>query len=170
MQSDSTERHTQDKSPDAARVWLNKSIKCSSFAYVTYEGVSKSFRTGLLEREMQMVQLSATRCSYVAILWVSIVSFVAITLCAGFQWVFIVVGFLISLSTQSGNFWVHPRIDQTRSEWVQGDYQTCKDWPVRYWNHSHKYEEEMWPHFPESSLNRMRDKTGVIQNYCHFIF
>jgi len=34
----------------------------------TYEGVTKSFRTGRLERELQMVQLSATRCSCVAIL------------------------------------------------------------------------------------------------------
>jgi hypothetical protein len=34
----------------------------------TYEGVSKSFRTGRLERELQIVQLSATRCSRVAIL------------------------------------------------------------------------------------------------------
>jgi hypothetical protein len=33
-----------------------------------YEGVSKSFRTGGLERELQMEQLSATRCSYIAIL------------------------------------------------------------------------------------------------------
>jgi hypothetical protein len=33
-----------------------------------YEGVSKSFRTGRLERELQMVQLSATRCSCIAIL------------------------------------------------------------------------------------------------------
>jgi hypothetical protein len=33
-----------------------------------YEGVSKSFRTGRLEREQQMVQLSATRCSFIAIL------------------------------------------------------------------------------------------------------
>jgi hypothetical protein len=41
----------------------------------TYEGVSKSFRTGRLVRELQMVQLSATRCSYVAILWVSLVRF-----------------------------------------------------------------------------------------------
>jgi hypothetical protein len=44
------------------------------------EGVSKSCRTGRLERELQMVQLSATRCSCIAILWVSLVSFVAITL------------------------------------------------------------------------------------------
>jgi hypothetical protein len=33
-----------------------------------YEGVPKSFRTGHLERELQMVQLSATRCSCIAIL------------------------------------------------------------------------------------------------------
>jgi hypothetical protein len=33
-----------------------------------YEGVFKSFRTGRLERELQMVQLSATRCSCIAIL------------------------------------------------------------------------------------------------------
>jgi hypothetical protein len=34
----------------------------------TYEGVSKSFRTGRLERELQMIELSATRCSFIAIL------------------------------------------------------------------------------------------------------
>jgi len=34
----------------------------------TYEGVSKSFRTGHLERELQMLQLSATRCSFIAVL------------------------------------------------------------------------------------------------------
>jgi hypothetical protein len=33
-----------------------------------YDGVSKSFRTGRLERELRMVQLSATRCSCIAIL------------------------------------------------------------------------------------------------------
>jgi len=32
------------------------------------EDVSKCFRTGRLERELQMVQLSATRCSCIAIL------------------------------------------------------------------------------------------------------
>jgi hypothetical protein len=34
----------------------------------SYEGVSKSFRTGRLERELQMVQLSVTICSCIAIL------------------------------------------------------------------------------------------------------
>jgi hypothetical protein len=34
----------------------------------TYEGVSKSFRTGRLERELQIVPLSATECSCIAIL------------------------------------------------------------------------------------------------------
>jgi len=33
-----------------------------------YEGVSKIFRTGRLERELKMEQLSATMCSYIAIL------------------------------------------------------------------------------------------------------
>jgi hypothetical protein len=55
-----------------------------------YEGVSKSFRTGLLERELQIVQLSATRCSCIAILWVSPVSFATINLCVASQRVFIV--------------------------------------------------------------------------------
>jgi hypothetical protein len=57
----------------------------------TYKGVSKSSRTGRLERELQMVQLSATRCSYIAILWVSLVSFATITLCIGSRQVFVVV-------------------------------------------------------------------------------
>jgi len=33
-----------------------------------HESVSKGFRTGHLERELQTVQLSATRCSFIAIL------------------------------------------------------------------------------------------------------
>jgi hypothetical protein len=33
-----------------------------------YESVSKSFRTGRLERELQMVKLSATRCRCITIL------------------------------------------------------------------------------------------------------
>jgi hypothetical protein len=33
-----------------------------------YEDVSKSIRTGRLERELQLVQLSATVCSCIAIL------------------------------------------------------------------------------------------------------
>jgi hypothetical protein len=56
-----------------------------------YEGVPKSFRAGRLERELQMVQLSATRSNCIAILWVSLVSFVAIILCVASQLVFIVV-------------------------------------------------------------------------------
>jgi hypothetical protein len=71
-----------------------------------YDGLSKRFRTGHVE--LQMVQLFATRCSCIAILWVSLVSFSAITLCVASRRVFIVV--VISLSTQSGNFWIHPCI------------------------------------------------------------
>jgi hypothetical protein len=60
-----------------------------------YEGVSKSLRTGPLERELQMVQLSVTRCSCIAILWVSLVSFAAITLCDASQRVFVVVVYFV---------------------------------------------------------------------------
>jgi hypothetical protein len=55
-----------------------------------YEGVSKSFWTGRLERELQMIALSATGCSCIAILWVSQVSFAAIKLYVASR-VFIVV-------------------------------------------------------------------------------
>jgi hypothetical protein len=55
-----------------------------------YEGVSISFRTGRLERELQMVQLSATRCSCIAILWVSRVSSAATAFCVASERVFIV--------------------------------------------------------------------------------
>jgi hypothetical protein len=54
-----------------------------------YDGISKSFRTGGLERELQMIQLSATRCSCIAILWISLVSFAVNTLCVASQRAFI---------------------------------------------------------------------------------
>jgi hypothetical protein len=60
-----------------------------------YKGVSKSFWTGHLEWELQMVLLSATRCSCITILWVILVSFAIITPCVASQWVFIVVYFVI---------------------------------------------------------------------------
>jgi hypothetical protein len=52
-----------------------------------YGALSKSFRTGRL----QIVQLSATRCSSISILWVNLVSFAAINLCVVSQLVFIVI-------------------------------------------------------------------------------
>jgi hypothetical protein len=72
-----------------------------------YEGVFKSFRTGILERELQIMQLSATNYSCIAILWVSPVSFAAITLCVASQRMFIVI-VVYFVMTQSGNFWIHP--------------------------------------------------------------
>jgi len=76
---------------------------------VPYEGVSKRFRTGRLEREPQMVKLSATRCSYIAALWASLVSFPAINLCVTSQRVFI-IAVIYFVVTQSGKFWIHCRI------------------------------------------------------------
>jgi hypothetical protein len=74
----------------AELIWLATdapvySLKWKFCPFSVYEGVSKSFGTGHLERELQMVQLSATRCSCIAILWVSLVSFAAITFCVASQ-------------------------------------------------------------------------------------
>jgi hypothetical protein len=62
-----------------------------------YGGVSKSSQTGRLNRELQMVELSATRYSRIVISWVSLVSFAAITLCVASQRVliFLIVYFVI---------------------------------------------------------------------------
>jgi hypothetical protein len=81
-----------------------------------WEGVPKSFRTGRLERKLQMVQLPATRCSCIAILWVSLVSFAAITLWRGQQRVTAKVS-VYFVMTQSGNFWIHPRTVEDGALW-----------------------------------------------------
>jgi hypothetical protein len=65
--------------------------ECTETESSWYESVFKSFRTGRLERELQMIKLSATRWSCVAILWVSLVSFISITRCVASQRVFIFV-------------------------------------------------------------------------------
>jgi hypothetical protein len=73
-----------------------------------YENVSKSFRTGCLERELRMVQLSATRCSCIAILWVSLVEFCHHNPLCCFSTSVYCCKRYISLSIQYGNFWIHP--------------------------------------------------------------
>jgi len=57
-----------------------------------------------------MVQLSATRCSFILILWVSLVIFAAINLCVASQRVYVVVVVVVVyfVMTSSGNFWIHP--------------------------------------------------------------
>jgi hypothetical protein len=79
-------------------------LRCNLHACY-YESVSKSFRTGRLERELQMVQFSATKCSCIAILWASLVSFAAITFVLLLNECLLLWGY-ISLSIQSGNFWI----------------------------------------------------------------
>jgi hypothetical protein len=65
-------------------------------SYLTlYEVVSESSWTGRLERELQIVQLSATRCSCIAILWVSLVSYAAITLRVASEQGFVIDVFVI---------------------------------------------------------------------------
>jgi hypothetical protein len=100
----------------------------------TYKGVSKSFRTDRLQRELQMLQPSATKCSCIAIFWVSIVSFAAITFLLLLNECLFLLLF-ISLSTQSGNFWIHPCVywhgvillDQHNYAWTVKIWQkTCR--------------------------------------------
>jgi hypothetical protein len=74
-------------------MYLCAALKIDS---AVYGGVSKSFRTGRLERELQMVQLSATRCSCIAILWVILVSFATITLRIASQRMFIFISWWLS--------------------------------------------------------------------------
>jgi hypothetical protein len=56
-----------------------------------------------------MVHLSDSRFSCTAILWVSLVSFAAITLCIASQRVFIVAS-IFRYRLKSGDFWICPRI------------------------------------------------------------
>jgi hypothetical protein len=65
----------------------------------TYESVSRSFRTGRLKRELYMVLLSAISCSCIAVLWVRLVSFAAVTLCFASQWVFIFVNLYLVIDS-----------------------------------------------------------------------
>jgi hypothetical protein len=78
-------------------------MKCVYIMLGSYEGVSKSFRTGRLAGELQMVQLSATRCSCIAILWGSPENFGAITLCVASRRVFVVVVVVVVIS-----LWLSP--------------------------------------------------------------
>jgi hypothetical protein len=92
--------------------WLRSMNQANEQLQTSYEGVTKSFRTGRLVRELQTVQLSAARCSCIAILWVSIVSFAAITLCGAYEPMFIVTVYFVVDSVRK--FLIHPRNSWTR--------------------------------------------------------
>jgi hypothetical protein len=87
----------------------------------TFEGVSISFRTGRLERELQMVQLPVTRCSCIAILWVSLVSFAP--LCCFSTSVYFCCLFRYRLSPETFGYtlvgwevvWIH--LAQDKDQW-----------------------------------------------------
>jgi hypothetical protein len=53
---------------------ISKQVLIENLLNCVYEGVPTSFRTGHLERELKMVQFSATRCSCIPILVVSLES------------------------------------------------------------------------------------------------
>jgi hypothetical protein len=80
-------------------------VDLSAYRIYRYEGVSKSFRTGRLDRELQMIELSATRCSCIAILWVSLVSYAAITFCIAFNERLLLLLLLFDLHNKFRNIW-----------------------------------------------------------------
>jgi hypothetical protein len=51
----------------------------------SYKRIPYRNNASKIKRILQMVQLSATRCSFIAILWASLVNFAAITLCVASQ-------------------------------------------------------------------------------------
>jgi len=77
--------------------------------YVCMYALMHACMEGEREGELQMVQLSATMCSCIAVLLISLVSFAAIILCFASKRVFIVVS-VYFVMTQSGNFWINPRM------------------------------------------------------------
>jgi hypothetical protein len=85
----------------------------------SYERVSKSFRTCRLKRELQMTQLSVTKCSYIAILWISLVSFAAITLCVASQRVFIVVSVYFVMDSVRKRLDTHSCMENLFQVWRQ---------------------------------------------------
>jgi hypothetical protein len=90
----------------------------------------------------------AIRCSCVAILWVSLVSFASITLFVASRRVFIV----ISLSTQSGNSWIHPRrceVCASPQRWVP-----TTRYEKRYWNTRNIDDISERPHIERARLYR----------------
>jgi hypothetical protein len=66
-------------------------------------GCVQKFLTGSISAN----GIAVTRCRFIAILWVSLVSFAIVTLCVASQWVIPKVS-VYFVMTQSGNFWIHP--------------------------------------------------------------
>jgi hypothetical protein len=115
-------------------IWFSYKITPNSLTFCDfssegkghYEGVSKSFRTGRLERELQMVQLSATIYSFIAILWVILVSFVAVIICIASQRVFIVVVVVVYFVIDS----VRKLLDTPSYEYIFLDDSPCSFYAI----------------------------------------
>jgi hypothetical protein len=91
-------------------IWMKTNEKMDKqhvYIQIHIRECNQNFRTGRLEWELQMVQLSVTRCSCIAILWVSLESFASITLCLLLNVCLLLL--FVSLATQSWNFWTQPR-------------------------------------------------------------
>jgi hypothetical protein len=75
------------------------------------------------------------------------VSFATIKLCVASQLVFIVVSVYILLSTQSGNFWIHPRKTRVRSGAVL--------YHITRFSEAHKTAEELVKACVEDFVSRV---------------
>jgi hypothetical protein len=125
-----------------------------------YKRVSKSFWIGRLEREMQMVQLSATRYSCIAILWVSLVSFTIITICVGSQRVFIVVNIYFVIDS------VRNLLDKP-SYTVCGckapctlDFCTVLRWAISFYLRPLYHQSKSSPYCLNRSLDKLKSLSG----------
>jgi hypothetical protein len=98
--------------------WCAFVVTVMSFRVLQFVRIRNDREHGqwLMNLRVLLVQLSATRCSCITTLWVILESFAVITLCVASQRVFIV-----SLSTQSRNFWIHARTLSFRYCLKQGD-------------------------------------------------
>jgi hypothetical protein len=131
-----------------------------------YEGVSKNFRTGRLEVEMQMVQLSAARCSCIAILWVSLVSFTAITLCIVSQQVFIFVSVYFDIDS------VRKLLDTPLyvPKFVESEYKICYLLKLHIWCTNLTYlrsnNRKNWSKFHDAILACRKTKSASLLRYA----
>jgi hypothetical protein len=101
--AESLQSHVQHSERSVNGITCNETEQVCTHEYPKVSGLAT------WTENYKRLPLSATRWSCKAILWVSLVGFAAITPCVASQQVFIVVS-LYFVMTQSGNFWIHPRI------------------------------------------------------------
>jgi hypothetical protein len=80
---------------------------------INLRGCIQKFPDSRLERVLQIVQLPATRCSFIAILWVSLVSFTAIIRCVASQRVILKVSIYLFIDSILKLLWMFQKLPRT---------------------------------------------------------